>query len=61
MNVIVTKTGFKTSPKGKVINSADKAADLFGSMTKGAARKFRKLLRTEGLAKYAAVPARRAA
>jgi hypothetical protein len=44
MTVILTPTGFKTAPKGKVVNDADKAAALFGSMPKGEARKLRRQL-----------------
>lgn len=55
MSVILTATGFKTSSKGKVVNTDDKAADLFGSLPKGEARKLRKELRAKGRAKFAVV------
>lgn len=61
MSVILTATGFKIGSKGKVVNNGEKAASLFGSMPKGEARKLRKQLRAEGLVKFAAIPACRAA
>ena len=59
MSIVVTPTGFKTGSKGKVINTTDKAAALFGSMSKSDARKLRKEVRAAGLTRFAAV--RRAA
>lgn len=61
LNLIVTATGFKVGSKGKVVNNSEKAGNLFGSMPKGEARKLRKRLRDEGLTRFAAVPAIRAA
>jgi hypothetical protein len=55
MKIEKTATGFKLG-KGKVVNTPQKAAALFGSMPKSDARKLRKELSAMGLARFAVVP-----
>lgn len=55
MTIIKTATGFKLGSKGKVVNSADKAAAFFGSMSKSNARKVRRELVANDLARFATV------
>lgn len=59
LNVIVTATGFKVGSKGRVANTPDKAAVELSKLSKGEARKVRKMLYENGKVNLAA--ARRAA
>ena len=55
-NLIVTATGFKTSSKGKVANTVEKAGIEFGKMSKGDARQVRKVLFAKGKRNLSAAP-----
>jgi len=56
MSAILTKTGVKIGSKGKVANTAAKMGELLGGLSKGEARKVRKLAAAGGFKNLAAAP-----
>ena len=55
-NVVVTPTGVKIGSKGRVMNTVQKVSETLGTMSKGAARQFRKKLYELGYKSFAAAP-----